>query len=280
MSTLGLPPPDWWRPWLTEEQENWLAAYYAGQLPDPFEAGGLRHVEFRDDSISNATGRIVIWSPPDEWFGRFGRTFIVGEQHCAYEWAMALGDRNPYHPLWYAKGGVGVDDERRADLRVEAIKFTPKTKAIFKAIITAYKNGTIKAVLDWYEEPSDDLTRLRFRQDDILKVISELGADGAVIRMLLAEREQRTDGETADADGAGGESPAKSERQIRPIPASKLRKYLEDKKGGPIPAADKLFNEVVDHFSEYHVTREDVRTMHTAVWGRQHPGRRRKNSTK
>jgi hypothetical protein len=62
-----------------------------------------------------------------------------------------------------------------------------------------------------------------------------------------------------------------------PIPAQRLRKYLEDIRanGGPIPAADKLFPEVVVAFPQHRITRQDVRTVHREVWGELSPGRRK-----
>lgn len=65
-----------------------------------------------------------------------------------------------------------------------------------------------------------------------------------------------------------------------PVPAQRLRKYLEDikAKGGRIPAADKLFPEVVVAFPQYRVTRQDVRTVHREVWGELPRGQRRKSA--
>lgn len=66
-----------------------------------------------------------------------------------------------------------------------------------------------------------------------------------------------------------------------PIPERKLRMHLEGIKatGGPIPAADSLLSEVAKKFPDNHVTREDVRTVHGLVWGKQPPGRRRNSAT-
>jgi hypothetical protein len=72
----------------------------------------------------------------------------------------------------------------------------------------------------------------------------------------------------------------KGEGEKPPIPALKLRKHMEAIKsaGGPIPAADFLVGRVGVAFPQYRVTRDDVRTMHAEVWGKQPCGRRRKDS--
>jgi hypothetical protein len=136
-------------------------------------------------------GQIVIRVPRDERFSGYVLPFVVGDEHNAYEWAMALDDQHPYHPMWCGGDGTGVDDEGRKDLRITAIKFTKRPREIFKAIKTAYKKKKkIKPVIARDEEPRTDLTLLSFRRNDILRIARDLGADGEVIRMLMVERDQ------------------------------------------------------------------------------------------
>jgi hypothetical protein len=78
-----------------------------------------------------------------------------------------------------------------------------------------------------------------------------------------------------------GDAYNKAERAGKkpPIPDSKLKTYMEviKSKGGPIPAADSLLDEVIAAFPKYRVTRDVVRKTRTEVWGWQPPGRRRKD---
>jgi hypothetical protein len=64
-----------------------------------------------------------------------------------------------------------------------------------------------------------------------------------------------------------------------PIPHRKLKEHLQaiKERGGPIPAADSLVSAVAQAFTNYYVTRQDVRTTHAEVWGPQPPGRRKRN---
>lgn len=64
------------------------------------------------------------------------------------------------------------------------------------------------------------------------------------------------------------------------IPNPALLKHLRDIKarGTPAPAADKLFPDVVAAFPNYHVTRQDVRTVHKEVWPGLRPGKRPKQA--
>jgi hypothetical protein len=246
-----------------------------------------------DDVISKSgNGQVVIYPGLDHWHAPTG-PFVIGDVHTLFEWAMLLGDLHPGRPL----GAVGTSEEGWEHLRTETIDLFDRPRAIFKALAGSGKVKHVRAV--WYEEPPIDQTVWRARRTDVLDVVSALGADGEVIRMLLADREQQTHSETAGAASTGSEPTDPSERQdddaaggasddLRPasgrppISAPTLRKYLQDKKaeGGPIPAADTLFPEVVLRFPEHHVTRGDVRTVHRDVWGPQRPGRRRKNSAK
>jgi hypothetical protein len=157
-----------------------------------------------NDRVIRKDGKIVILVGRVE--GRRNvQPFELGDVHTAYEWAVVLVDHHPHHPLWYAKGGVGVDDKRRRDLRMAAIEFLGGSEMIFEALVAAYECGRIKHVLAvWHEKPPTDTTLLRFRRDDVLKVISELGAAGVVIGMLMAEWERR------DADQKSAPEPTLS----------------------------------------------------------------------
>lgn len=66
----------------------------------------------------------------------------------------------------------------------------------------------------------------------------------------------------------------------RPIPKSVLSEHLITikKQGGPAPAADKMVPGIKAHFSDYHVTRDDVRAVHAEVFGELPPGRRTKQA--
>jgi len=146
---------------------------------------------FDEIALNGVDGRIVIQSPPGESYCVL--PFIIGDMHNLYEWSMVLGDLHPVSPL----GAVGTAEEGFGNLRMRTIELFNRPRVIFKALVAAYKSGKHKPVLAWYEEEADDKTLLRFRRQDVLKVISELGADGVVIRMLLGEREQQTGNDTA-----------------------------------------------------------------------------------
>jgi hypothetical protein len=159
-------------------------------------------------AVRGVDGQIIIQAPPGEKVCVV--PFTIGDVHNAHEWAMVLGDLHPSRPL----GAVGTAEEGWEDLRKETITLFSRPHAIFNAIVAAYKSGRIKHVKsDWWEEDPADLTLLRFRRDDILKVIAALGADGAVICMLMAGRDQQKDSETVGAASVGGESSDTSERQ-------------------------------------------------------------------
>ena len=85
-------------------------------------------------------------------------------------------------------------------------------------------------------------------------------------------------GEAAAADPPDVRQPSLGSLNPR-ITNPTLVKYLKDikAKGGPIPAADKLFPEVRKAFPNHHVTRQDLRTVHKQVWGEQPPGPRKKS---
>jgi hypothetical protein len=169
-------------------------------------------------------GQIVIRVPRDERFSGYVLPFVVGDEHNAYEWAMALDDQHPYHPMWCGGDGTGVDDEGRKDLRITAIKFTKRPREIFKAIKTAYKKKKkIKPVIARDEEPRTDLTLLSFRRNDILRIARDLGADGEVIRMLMAERDQPERNEEIDESDSQAETDGDAltpEREDKVAPAN------------------------------------------------------------
>jgi hypothetical protein len=151
-----------------------------------------------DRILVNRDGQIVIQAGHDEWVGRDAEPFVIGDKHNLYEWAMVLAERHPRSAFWYAGPGTGVDDETRKDIRIKAIGLWEQSQAIFEAIVAAHESGKIKPVpVAWYKKQPTDLTLLSFRRDDVLKVISELGADGVVISMLMAQRELQIGGETA-----------------------------------------------------------------------------------
>jgi len=106
---------------------------------------------------------------------------------------MVLAVRHPRSAFWYGGPGTGVDDETRKDIRVAAIGLREESQTIFETLVAAYESGKIRPVPGaWYKKQPADLTLLVFRQDDILDVISELGADGEAIRLLMAKRKRRT----------------------------------------------------------------------------------------
>ena len=72
-----------------------------------------------------------------------------------------------------------------------------------------------------------------------------------------------------------------SPNQRKPIPKKILHRYIAaiKDKGGPIPAADTLCREIENHFSDYRVTREDVRAVHKEVFGELRPGRRQQSAS-
>ena len=170
--------------------------------------------------VNGGDGEIVLQGTPGEVLCVV--PFTIGGVHNLYEWSMVLGDLHPVRTL----GAVGSAEEGFGDLRRNTIEIFSRSRAIFKALLAARKRGDIKPVLAWDEEEPDDKTLLRFRREDVLKVISELGADGIVIRMLMAVREQQTDevkvqsiapsenfGATNKAVGAGEPEPGATTRR-------------------------------------------------------------------
>jgi hypothetical protein len=173
MNMLRLPPPHWWEPGLTEEGERWSAAYYSGQLPDPWEAAGLRPVKDSIDRVFlDDTGRIWILAGREEWYSKIRpKPFILGERHTLYEIAMMLDDRHPYSVLFSRGAGIDVEDDRREDLRREAIALSDKPQKIYDTIIKACRDrdGRIKRVPTSWSEPADD-TLFFFKITDILEI--------------------------------------------------------------------------------------------------------------
>jgi hypothetical protein len=180
-------------------------------------------------AINSVDGQIFIKAPPGE--GVCVVPFVIGDVHNLYEWSMVLGDLHPSRPL----GAVSAAQEGREDLRKETIKLFSRPHAIFNAIVAASKSGKIKPVRAWDEKPQDDLTLLRFRRDDILGVMSELGADGIVIGMLAAECEKQIDSQTAGAPATANDPAGTRDRQANgETPAAPRRQH------GPTPTADKI----------------------------------------
>jgi hypothetical protein len=172
--------------------------------PRRYEQPKRRHeIAFGEDGVVIDDGQIIILAGSDEWVirdeGFHHEPFELGDVHNAYQWSMVLGDLHPCRPL----GAVGAAEEGFGGLRRNTIELFARPRAIFKALLATYKSGKIKPVLAWDEEEPDDKTLLRFRREGVLTVISELGADGEVIRMLLAERERAAHLQYAAAsDGA------------------------------------------------------------------------------
>lgn len=146
-----------------------------------------------DDRAVNEDGRILILPGRDEWLirddGAPREPFVLDDVHNAYEWSMAFGDLHPARPL----GMVGAAEEGFGDLRRNTVDLFDRPRAIFGTIMAAHETGRLKPVLAWHEEPPADTTLLRFRRDDILNVMRELGADGQVIGMMMAGRERQAD---------------------------------------------------------------------------------------
>jgi hypothetical protein len=107
-------------------------------------------------------------------------------------------------------------------------------------------------------------------------------SEAQIERWLLAhgaaqKPSEERHGERDAADTPGAHPPSLGSGNP-PIPNPTLVKYLKDikAKDGPIPAADTLFPKVRADFPKYHVTRQDVRTVHKEVWGTLPPGPRNK----
>ncbi len=83
-----------------------------------------------------------------------------------------------------------------------------------------------------------------------------------------------------DLDREGAGNPQPSTRKKQSVPYCKLSEYMKKirEDDGPIPAADKLYSTVVTQFPDYDVTREDVRSVHAEVFGKQPRGRRRNSA--
>jgi hypothetical protein len=178
-------------------------------------------VQWGEEAVVDIDGQLVIRV---EDAGRLlpnAEPFTIGCVHNLYEWSMLLGDLHPGRPL----GRVGTAEEGWGDLRRNTIGFFNKPRAIFTALMAAYKSGKIKPILAWHEEEPPDKTLLRFRREDVLNVISALGADGVIINMLLDQHAPHTAGEQP-ADGGGAVEP----HTARNSPS----------KRGPIATADKI----------------------------------------
>jgi hypothetical protein len=134
---------------------------------------------------------------------------------------MTLDDRHPYSALFSCGAGTGVEDDRREDLRRNAIALSDKSQKIYDTIITAHGDNRIKHAPTSWGKPADD-TLLVFNVADTIEVIldelaDDLAAlgDGGVIGALRnqrdnakAERERQTSSEqqieaTARLDTAG-----------------------------------------------------------------------------
>lgn len=253
MNVLRLPPPDWWRPGLTEEGAKWRAAHHAGQLPDSWEAAGFKPARATFDRVVvDYAGRIIILAGRHEWFSRRRpKPFIVGERHTLYEIAMGLDDRHPYSVLFSCGAGTGVEDDERGDLRRAAIALSDKSQKIYDMIIEARRiikarRARIKPLPTSWREPADD-TLWVFNVTDVIEIIfDELAGhlaalgDGGVIGALRdqrdtakAERERQTVSEdvmAAPREAAdGGIAEPLTEHQPQP-----RRQY------GPAPTEDKI----------------------------------------
>lgn len=208
---------------LSREQTNHFAVAAAGP-------GEIRKPGRKDEiAINSVDGQIFIQAPPGE--GVCVVPFVIDDVHNLYEWSMVLGDLHPSRPL----GAVGTAQEGREDLRKEAIKLFSRPQAIFNAIVAAYKSGKIKPVLAWDEKPPDDLTLLRFRREDILGVMSDLGADGIIIGMLAAECEKQIDRQTAGSPATADDPAGRRDRQANGETSAAPRRQH-----GPTPTADNI----------------------------------------
>jgi hypothetical protein len=208
---------------LSREQTNHFAVAAAGP-------GEIKKPGPNDQiAINSVDGQIFIQALPGE--GVCVVPFVIDDVHNLYEWSMVLGDLHPSRPL----GAVGTAQEGREDLRKEAIELFSRPQAIFNAIVATYKSGKIKPFLAWDEKPPDDLTLLRFRREDILGVMSDLGADGIIIGMLAAEREKQIDSQTAGAPATADDPAGTRDRQANgETPAAPRRQH------GPTPTADNI----------------------------------------
>jgi len=219
-------PDEWWESeW--DDSLQWDVRYPYEQLPS---VSG-------DDVVLNIDGRVVVQAGHVE--GRpDAEPFVVCDTHTAYEWAVLLDDRHPYHPWWYTKGGVGVADKRCEGLRTAAIEFTERAEAIFEALVAAHESGRIEHVRAvWYERPPTQMTLCRFRRDDVLKVLSDLGAeDGIVLQMLLAERERQASAAVTHVEP--GISAATGSKTVIHVTAKP--KIVTQRKGGRKPGSGTI----------------------------------------
>jgi hypothetical protein len=134
--------------------------------------------------------KLYIPGGKDQFGVRYPR-FPIRDRHDAYEWSMALADRHPYDPNFRAGDEVGVDGEDNECHRLTAIKLSPKSAAIYRAINTALDAGDIAAIPtpkpNWFTPPLEPgPTRRLFDVAAIVKVLRELGASGPRIDKLLA----------------------------------------------------------------------------------------------
>jgi hypothetical protein len=115
-------------------------------------------------------------------------------------------------------------------------------------------------VTDDPQYPSYWLTRIIIGKAEIDRWLSERGA---------APKPSETRHSEAASIGSPRRPLLSPDGRRRPIPNQTLVEHLQKVKmeGGPIPAADKLFLKVRAAFGNYHVTRQDVRTVHKQVWG-------------
>jgi len=148
--------------------------------------------------------------------------------------------------------------------------------ALQRGDLVAHDGDTTLPREYWGSRTTRDFRRLLrlavwFWRDDVLRLWPEAGgpAPPPTPPSTPALPPAAEPKEAAEATRARGKPP---------IPNLTLLKHLQDIKanGGPVPAADQLLDKVVAAYPTYHVTRQDVRTVHKRVWGTLPPGPRNK----
>ncbi len=131
------------------------------------------------------------------------------------------------------------------------------------------KCAVYQGIKEIFEDP--------FISEEDVQYVKEMATAAGLV---LAE--QSTDRGKVHRLQTGGPSNAASISTVgapkRAIPKRVLSEFSEEVKaqGGPVPAADRMLIDVRNNFPSYHVTRDDVRTIHKEVFGKFGPGKRQR----
>lgn len=214
--------------------------------------------------------------PSQRWCGSFYFRFPISDRHSAYEWAMALADRHPYHPqLAVLFGDVKAPTVAGMKARERAVeKLSDQTNAIYRELKVEFKGGRLDPLRrEWCADHPGmlDFTRCTFGLDQVLPLVQRRGDTGRLIRKLVAVGERAPKHQHAPADTAAepdSHSPERQSRKRGPRPckrtatAAAMRRQIDERTMTPEELADRKETAMA---AEYCVSRDTARNARKLV---------------